>query len=38
MEGIEKLKRILELEEKKGYTDKVVVGGLDRFLRNWLSS
>ena len=37
MEGIEKLKRIIELEEKKGYQDKAVLGGLDRFLKNWLS-
>ena len=29
------LRKILELESKKGYTDTAVIGGLDRFLRNW---
>ncbi len=31
----ESLLKILELESKKGYEDKSVFGGLDRFLRNW---
>ncbi|MBN1366418.1 MAG: ATP-dependent DNA helicase RecG [Dehalococcoidales bacterium] len=29
------LLKILELEQKKGYTDTAVFGGLDRFLKNW---
>ncbi len=32
---IESLRKILELECKKGYVDSAVIGGLDRFLRNW---
>ncbi|RJQ39072.1 MAG: ATP-dependent DNA helicase RecG [Dehalococcoidia bacterium] len=31
------LRRVLELEEKKAYGDTAVIGGLDRFLRNWSS-
>jgi len=31
----ESLRRILELEHQKGYLDSAVIGGLDRFLRNW---
>ncbi len=31
----EPLRKILELEQKKGYVDSAVIGGLDRFLRNW---
>ncbi|MFC1964586.1 ATP-dependent DNA helicase RecG [Chloroflexota bacterium] len=31
----EPLQKILELEKKKGYADSAVIGGLDRFLRNW---
>ncbi len=31
----EPLRKILELEHKKGYTDSAVFGGLDRFLGNW---
>ncbi|MFC1940867.1 ATP-dependent DNA helicase RecG [Chloroflexota bacterium] len=31
----EPLRKILELEGKKGYVDSAVMGGLDRFLRNW---
>ncbi len=31
----EPLRKILELEHKKGYVDSAVIGGLDRFLRNW---
>jgi len=29
------LRRIIELEQQKGYDDSAVIGGLDRFLRNW---
>ena len=29
------LRKILELESKKGYLDSAVIGGLDRFLSNW---
>jgi len=31
----ESLRKILELERNKGFVDSVVIGGLDRFLRNW---
>ena len=31
----EPLLKILELEQKKGYADSAVIGGLDRFLRRW---
>ncbi|MFC1993447.1 ATP-dependent DNA helicase RecG [Chloroflexota bacterium] len=31
----EPLRKIIELEHKKGYADSAVIGGLDRFLRNW---
>ncbi len=34
----EPLRKILELECKKGYVDSAVIGGLDRFLRNWTGS
>ena len=33
--NVEPLRKILELEYKKGYVDSAVIGGLDRFLRNW---
>ncbi|MFQ6121526.1 MAG: ATP-dependent DNA helicase RecG [Dehalococcoidales bacterium] len=33
--NVEPLRKILELEQKKGYVDSAVIGGLDRFLRNW---
>ncbi|MFC1939898.1 OB-fold nucleic acid binding domain-containing protein, partial [Chloroflexota bacterium] len=33
--NVESLRKILELEEQKGYSDSAVIGGLDRFLRNW---
>ena len=33
--NFEPLRKILELEHKKGYVDSAVIGGLDRFLRNW---
>ena len=31
----ESLRKILELESSKGYEDSAVIGGLDKFLRNW---
>ncbi len=31
----EPLRKILELEHKKGYVNSAVIGGLDRFLSNW---
>ncbi len=33
--GFEPLHKILELEQKKGYDNTAVMGGLDRFLKNW---
>ncbi len=33
----EPLRKILDLENKKGYSDSAVIGGLDRFLHNWAS-
>lgn len=35
---IEALKKILELEKKKGYLDSSVIGGLDKFLLKWARS
>jgi len=32
------LRKILELEQSKGYADTAVIGGLDRFLQNWSGS
>ena len=32
MTGIDSLRNILELERRKGYTDKAVIGGLDKYL------
>ena len=32
---VESLRKILELEHKKGYADSAVIGGLDRFLHHW---
>ena len=29
------LRKILELEKQRGYADSAVIGGLDKFLRNW---
>jgi len=29
------LRKILDLEHSRGYSDTAVIGGLDRFLRNW---
>ncbi len=34
--NVEPLHKILELEHKKGYEDSAVIGGLDRFLHNWV--
>ncbi len=31
----ESLRKVLDLEQKRGYEDSAVFGGLDRFLRNW---
>jgi ATP-dependent DNA helicase RecG len=31
------LRRVLELEREKGYADRAVIGGLDKFLRRWAS-
>jgi ATP-dependent DNA helicase RecG len=31
------LRQILELEEKKGYPDTTVIGGLDKYLQSWLA-
>jgi ATP-dependent DNA helicase RecG len=31
----EPLRKILDLEHKKGYVDSAVIGGLDRFAHNW---
>ena len=33
--NIEPLRKILELERNKGYSDSAVIGGLDKFLRRW---
>jgi ATP-dependent DNA helicase RecG len=33
--NIEPLRKVLELERDKGYADKAVIGGLDKFLRRW---
>jgi len=33
--NFEPLRKILDLEHEKGYEDSAVIGGLDRFLRNW---
>ncbi|MBI3040371.1 MAG: DNA helicase RecG, partial [Chloroflexi bacterium] len=33
--NVESLRKILELECKKGYADSAVIGGLDKFLRHW---
>ncbi len=32
MTGIDSLRNVLELERRKGYTDKAVIGGLDKYL------
>ncbi len=33
--NIDSLRKILELEREKGYTDSAVIGGLDKFLHRW---
>ncbi|MBI2852544.1 MAG: ATP-dependent DNA helicase RecG [Chloroflexi bacterium] len=33
--NVESLLKIIELESKKGYQDSAVIGGMDKFLRNW---
>ncbi len=33
--NVEPLRKILELERKKGYVDSAVIGGLDKFLHHW---
>ncbi len=34
MTGIDSLRNVLELERRKGYSDKAVIGGLDRYLHS----
>ena len=34
--NIDQLRQILRLEENKGYPDTTVIGGLDKYLKNWL--
>ncbi|OGN97625.1 MAG: ATP-dependent DNA helicase RecG [Chloroflexi bacterium RBG_13_51_36] len=34
MTGIDSLRNVLELERRKGYNDKAVIGGLDKYLHN----
>ena len=29
------LRKVLELEARRGYADTAVIGGLDRFIQNW---
>ena len=36
--NVEPLRKILELEHKKGYLDSAVIGGLDKFLHRWAES
>ena len=33
--GLGKLKKVLELERRKGYADSAVIGGLDGYLQRW---
>lgn len=33
--GIESLRAILELEQKRGYSDKAVIGGLNKYFKRW---
>jgi len=35
IQNAEQLRKVLELEDNKGYSDSAVIGGLDRFLENW---
>ncbi|MGB6838003.1 MAG: hypothetical protein WBF66_09895, partial [Dehalococcoidia bacterium] len=37
-EGLERFRKVLELERAKGYADSAVIGGLDRFLQALLES
>ena len=32
------LRKVLDLEHRKGYADTAVIGGLDRFMRNWVQT
>jgi len=32
------LRKVLDLERRKGYSNTAVIGGLDKFMRNWVSS
>ncbi|MDO9333614.1 MAG: DNA helicase RecG, partial [Dehalococcoidales bacterium] len=34
---VSSLSKVLELEQKKGFSDTAVIGGLDKFMRNWVS-
>ncbi|MFC1907793.1 ATP-dependent DNA helicase RecG [Chloroflexota bacterium] len=34
--NVESLRKILELEQRKGYANSAVFGGLDKFLHNWI--
>jgi ATP-dependent DNA helicase RecG len=34
---VEPLRKVLELEREKGYSDRAVIGGLDKFLRRWVT-
>ena len=34
MTGIDSLRNVLDLERRKGYTDRAVIGGLDKYLHN----
>ena len=34
---VSSLRKVLELEQKKGSSDSAVIGGLDKFMRNWVS-
>ncbi|MBI4304606.1 MAG: ATP-dependent DNA helicase RecG [Chloroflexi bacterium] len=38
LQNTESLRKILQLECKKGYADSAVMGGLDKFLHNWSST
>ena len=33
--NVEPLRKVIQLEQEKGYADSAVIGGLDRFLRRW---
>ncbi len=35
LNGFDSLRKVLELEVKKGYENSAVIGGLDKFLHNW---